>query len=106
MVIQEIVERSDRLRHEFDRDGYVSIPGFFNSDEVAELYENKERFIRDVIPTMPQSEVYYDNKNDGSTLKQLQQLWKHDEFFARMMEADCKLARLATVCLGEDMFVP
>jgi phytanoyl-CoA hydroxylase len=86
MVIQEIVERSDRLRSEFDGDGYLSLAGFFDCDEVAELCESKERFIRDVVPTMPQSEVYYDDKRDHSTLKQLQQLWKHDSFFAQMME--------------------
>lgn len=101
MVAQEIVENAGRLHDEFNSHGYVSIPGFFDPDEVAELRDNKERFVRDVVPGMPGSEVYYHDKNDRSTLKQLQQLWEHDGFFARMMDPEGKLACLASVCLGE-----
>ena len=43
---------SEKLAHDFNAAGYISIPDFFNSDEVAQLNENRERFIRDVVPTM------------------------------------------------------
>ena len=85
----------------FSRDGYVSLPGFFDSDEITEIRENKERFVRDVVPTMPETEVYYDDKDDRSTLKQLQGLSKRDDFFAAMVAPESKLATLAEVCLAE-----
>jgi hypothetical protein len=77
-------KHSQRLNHEFKLNGYVSIPGFFNAEEMAEIHENKERFIRDIVPTMPNTEVYYEDAKDPSTLKQLIQLWKRDSFFATL----------------------
>ncbi len=97
----QLSKHRQRLSHEFTLDGYVSIPGFFDADEVAELRENKARFIRDVVPTMPSSEVYYDDKNDAESLKQLIMMWKHDDFFGGMMAEGSKLATLAEICLGE-----
>lgn len=101
MTRTEILKHADRLSHEFHLDGYVSIPGFFGSEEVEQLRENKERFVREVVPTMPESEVYYDDKNDASTLKQLQNMRQHDGFFGEMMAPQSKLATLSEVCLEE-----
>lgn len=94
-------KHSQRINHEFSLNGYVSFPGFFNSDELTAIRENKERFIRDVVPSMPETEVYYEDANDTSTLKQLQQVWKHDDFFGAMMAEQSKLSRLSDICLGE-----
>jgi phytanoyl-CoA hydroxylase len=101
MTKDQLIKHTERLSHEFNLDGYVSIPGFFDCDEVATLNENKERFIRDVVPDMPESEVYYDDKKDVGTLKQLQMMWKYDEFFGGLMAEESKLTALAQVCLGE-----
>ena len=101
MTTEEILSNRDPLSREFNLDGFVSIPGFFNAGEVAELRENKERFIRDVLPTMPETEVYYDDKNDPSTLKQMQNMEKRDAFFGSLMNPQSKLTTLAETCLGE-----
>jgi len=103
MTPNELLQSRSRLQEEFDRDGYVSIPGFFDTDEIETIRENKERFIRDVVPSMSETEVYYDNKDDLSTLKQLQNMGKHDSFFGNLLAAESKLSRLAEVCLGESM---
>ncbi|MDC0311740.1 phytanoyl-CoA dioxygenase family protein [bacterium] len=92
---------SEKLAHDFNAAGYISIPDFFNSDEVAQLNENRERFIRDVVPTMSKKEVYYDDKSDGSTLKQLQNMDSLDAYFGKLMAPDSKLTALAEACLGE-----
>ena len=94
-------KHSQRLNHEFNLNGYVSLPGFFNAEEIAEIHENKERFIRDIVPTMPNTEVYYEDPNDTSTLKQLIHIWKHDGFFGAMMAEQSKLGTLSNICLGE-----
>ncbi len=101
MTNEELTKHSERLNHEFNLDGYVSIPAFFSAEELAEINENKERFIRDVVPTMPESEVYYDDKSDLSTLKQLQLMWKYDSFFDNLMAPDSKLSQLAEICLED-----
>lgn len=94
-------KHSERLLHEFNLNGYVSIPGFFNAEELAEIKTNKLRFIEDVVPSMPDSEVYYEDSSDKTTLKQLQNMWQHDSFFGGMMGGGSKLTTLSEVCLNE-----
>lgn len=101
MTRDRIQQEQASLRHDFDRDGYLSVPGFFDADEVAELNANTARYIREVVPGMPASEVYYEDKEDSSTLKQLQMMWKHDATFGALVAAEGKLSALAEACLGE-----
>ncbi|MDF1862526.1 MAG: phytanoyl-CoA dioxygenase family protein [Verrucomicrobiales bacterium] len=101
MTASELLQTRDQLHTEFDQDGYVSIPGFFDPDEIEAIRENNERYIRDIVPKMPETEVYYDDKDDPDTLKQLQNMGKHDPFFGSLLEADSKLSQLAEACLGE-----
>lgn len=101
MTSDQICKHRERLHHEFYLDGFVSLPGFFDEKEISQIRENKERFIRDVVPSMAETEVYYDDKNDKSTLKQLQNMGSHDSFFGEMLSPENKLPCLAEACLGE-----
>ncbi|NNE94131.1 MAG: phytanoyl-CoA dioxygenase family protein [Verrucomicrobiales bacterium] len=88
------------LRADFERDGFVSLPGFLGPEEIAEARENLERFIRDVVPTMSSTEVYRENVNDESTLKQLQKMGEHDSWFGELMRGE-RFCGLAESLLGE-----
>lgn len=57
MKKDQLISEAGTLSREFERDGFVSIPGFFDAEEVAQLQANKERFIREVVPTMPETEA-------------------------------------------------
>jgi phytanoyl-CoA hydroxylase len=83
----------------FQRDGYVYLPGFLNTAEVAELHTELERFIEKVVPTMPREEVFFEDKKKNSTLKQLQRMYQYDRFFNRMMFGS-KFEELAKTLLG------
>ncbi len=95
-------KHADRLAHEFNLDGYVSIPGFYSGKELEALIEAKERYIREVVPKTPASEVYYEDKADPTTLKQLFNIWKHDAYFGDMMTQG-PLPTLARIVLGEEV---
>jgi len=84
----------------FDRDGYVALRGFLDAAEVAELHREFDRFRQDVLPRLPRDEVFYENLGDEGTLKQVQRLHEHDEFFGRMM-TEGKFRRVAEIVLGE-----
>src|SRR5437763_1594876 len=71
---------SDVKAH-FDRDGFVVVGGFLPSDELAELRENLDRYIREVVPTLPDSDAFYEDRSRPETLKQLQRM-ACDPFFA------------------------
>ena len=69
------------IKEEFNKDGYVFIPGFLTADEVKKISENFNRVIEDVVPGMPENSVFYENKEDTATLKQLMNLHVYDPFF-------------------------
>ncbi|WP_425396219.1 phytanoyl-CoA dioxygenase family protein [Aeoliella sp.] len=95
-------EDREGLKAAFDRDGYVFIRGAFSGDDLAALQENVARLIKTVVPTMPREQVYYEDKADLSTLKQLQQLWQHDDFFNDLM-LKSQLPGLARTLLGDEI---
>ena len=44
----------------FDRDGYTVIPGFFAGNEVAAIHGQMARYVKDVVPGLPATSVYYE----------------------------------------------
>ncbi|MCG8583260.1 MAG: phytanoyl-CoA dioxygenase family protein [Pirellulales bacterium] len=70
----------------FEVDGFVAIPQFMSGDDFAELLTNVDRFICGVAPTMPSEHVFYEDKSDASTLKQLQHMGDYDPWFQELFE--------------------
>ena len=83
----------------FEEDGFVAVPGFCDADELQSIESALARFIDEVVPSLPPEEVFYEDKGDQTTLKQIQRMHEHDEFFAAFFER--KPAQLAEVLLGE-----
>ena len=84
----------------FLADGYVMLPGFYSGDELAELLENLARFIHDVVPTMPPEAVFYEDRTDRCTLKQLQQMGRFDPWFHELFIAGRFRALAETLLCG------
>lgn len=96
------MKASQPLRADFERDGLVSIEAFLGVEEVAETRRHLQRFIAEVVPTMPDTEVYCEVPGDRSTLKQLQGLGERDPWFGELIGgADSKFLALAETLLGE-----
>lgn len=93
-------KNAGRLKRGFDINGYVYLPGFVGADDLARIVQEKDRYIREVVPTQPTAEVYYEDKDRPDTLKQIQQMYQHDDFFRGLM-IDSPWQRLAEVCLGQ-----
>lgn len=90
------------LKASFDRDGYVYIPGFLSAEEVAALNNNVQRFIEEKITSMSGNHFFYEDKNDPSTLKQMQDMEKYDAYF-KTMAVDSKYEQVAKAMLQEDV---
>jgi len=78
---------SVHLNHlkDFERDGYITIKPLFDIGKIAEINQELQRFVDTVVPTMPSSQIYYEDVEDKSSLKQIQQMFKHDAYFADLM---------------------
>jgi phytanoyl-CoA hydroxylase len=91
---------NDRLKTEFDRDGFVVVRDFLTGEEFDELNRELDRYIREVVPALPNTAAFHHDKLRPETLKQLQHMGG-DAFFAeyRMQE---RWQRLAELLLGEE----
>ncbi len=89
-----------QIQRSFDRDGFVSVESFLTQDEVGETVVELDRFIRDRVPGMPKEHVFYEDRADASTLKQLQQLHTYDVYFESLM-IDSAAQALAETVLKE-----
>ena len=90
---------SAEIKKIYDERGYVTVNGFLSKDQVIELFAETERFIRDVVPLIPAEEVYYESREDLSTLKQIQQMHVYDPYFKDLAFSE-KVTGLAGLLLG------
>lgn len=72
-----------RLKQAYDEDGFVVIRQMLPASEFADLVQNIDRYIRDVVPTLPDADAFYEDRARPDTLKQLQRMQEQDEFFER-----------------------
>lgn len=93
---------STDLQATFDQNGCVALPSFLSDAEVDSLTEHLSRFISDIVPTMPREHVFYEEKGKVETLKQLQALHSHDEYF-RDLFSNGKFPELASALLDDDV---
>lgn len=68
------------LKAAFDRDGFVIVRSFLPPDDLAALRAQLERYITEVVPTLPDADAFYVDRSQPATLKQLQHMGG-DPFF-------------------------
>ena len=83
----------------FERDGFVALSSFYSEDELLAIEDAVECFIAERVPALSPEHVYFENKSNPSSLKQIQRLHEHEPFFERMMNDKPK--KLAQELLGE-----
>ena len=74
------------VKPNYDRHGYAYLPGFLNREEVGRIHEELKKFIDDCVPKMPANCVFYEDLNDPSTLKQLQDIHQYSHFFNNLLK--------------------
>jgi phytanoyl-CoA hydroxylase len=83
----------------FEQDGFVGVPGFCDAGELQTIKAALARFIAERVPALPVEHVFYEDKSNRTTLKQIQRMHEHDDFFGEFYEGKPK--RLAEELLGE-----
>ena len=75
------------LQSHFDENGYIAINPLFLDNKVEEIKIELTRYIKEVAPTVPDHHVFYENKDDKSTIKQLQQMYTYDDYFRDLLNS-------------------
>ena len=86
-------------RETFEQDGFVAVPNFCGAEQLAGIEDALRRFIGGRLIELPSEHVFFEDTTDPSTLKQIQRLHDHDEFFGAFMAGAPR--RLAEELLGE-----
>jgi phytanoyl-CoA hydroxylase len=90
---------SPELKQEYDRDGFITVRQLLSPDEFAELNRELDRYIREVVPTLPDADAFYVDKSRPATLKQMQHM-QRDAYFQNYAKQPKWLA-LAEALIGE-----
>lgn len=90
----------ESLKPAFDRDGFVVVRQFLSASEMAELTGNLDRYVREVVHTLPDSHAFYVDRGRPETLKQMQHMGV-DPFFADYVRHPRWVA-LARTLVSED----
>jgi phytanoyl-CoA hydroxylase len=92
-----------QLKQDFDRDGFVAVRGFLQGDALAAVMRELDRYVEQVVPTLPRDAKIYERLGEPATLKHLVRL-PDDEYFASLMR-DERFTGLASALL-DDAVVP
>ena len=87
---------------QFQKDGYLCESHLYSQDEITRLNTEISRFIRDIVPGMPAEQVYYENKTDKTSLKQIQRMFDYDPYFRDLMDQG-PVRRLAEEVLQDEV---
>jgi phytanoyl-CoA hydroxylase len=89
----------EHLKPEFDRRGFVVVRQLLPAEEFAELTRQLDRYVREVVPGLPATDAFYEDRARPESLKQLHRM-DQDPFFAAYREHPIWRS-LATGLLGE-----
>ena len=88
------------LQSHFDENGYIAINPLFSDNKIEEIKIELTRYIKEVAPKVPDHHVFYENKDDKSTIKQLQQMFTYDDYFKDLIE-NSSIREVAEIVLRE-----
>jgi len=89
-----------RYLPDFERDGFVVLPKFLSPDEFDELTTQLDRYVREVVPTLPDTDAFYEDRIRPETLKQMQHMGT-DAFF-KAYSRHPRWQAMAEALLGEN----
>ena len=91
---------NNNIIKQFNDDGYVALYSFFDEDKIQEIRSELDRYIVDIVPALPNHHVFYEDKADKSTVKNLQQMFTYDNYFKKLIE-ESSIQEIASFVLGE-----
>lgn len=97
-----VPEQEKQLALNFREDGYIFIPGFLNENELSAVISHLNEMIQEKVPSMPPEHAFYEDRNDLTTLKQIQTLFSYDPFFHKMMFGS-RFEALAKLLLDDEV---
>jgi len=90
---------AQQYKEAYDRDGFVLVREFLRGDDLEKLSAELERYIREVVPTLPDADAFYEDRARPDTLKQIHHMGQ-DAFFNQYRQHP-RWNELADLLVGE-----
>jgi len=90
----------DQAIKTFRRDGVVAMRGFLPRAEVNALIDRIDRYVQQIVPTLPAEESYFERPGQVDSLQRLNRMNLHDPYFEDLRRSD-RFKGLAEFLLGE-----
>ena len=87
-----------QYHEEFSRNGFVRIEGYLTPEEVRNLEENLKRYLNEIAPGLPPTDVFYEIQGPPKPSSRCSRWRTHDPFFQSITSLP-KFARLAEALL-------
>ncbi|MCP4195441.1 MAG: phytanoyl-CoA dioxygenase family protein [Planctomycetaceae bacterium] len=78
-----------RIESQFSNDGFVVVSPFFDDAEINTLSANLQRYIDEVVPTVPTMDAFFDDVDSRKMIRMLPRMDQHDEYFRQLLEEGC-----------------
>lgn len=89
-----------KAKENFDRDGFTVLKGFLSGRSRDQWLEQVDRFIADVLPTLPPKTVLLEDKSRPETFLYVSGMDKFDSYFRELLEeGSCR--QLTEFLLGQ-----
>jgi phytanoyl-CoA hydroxylase len=89
----------ENAKRDYDRNGFAIVREFLTAAELATLTGELDRYIQKVVPTLPDTAAFFQDRNRPETLKQMQHM-QGDRFFAEYVRHP-KWKSLSEALVGE-----
>ncbi len=74
-----------QIVQDYEQDGFVRLRGLFQPPQVQQVRDELQRYIRTVVPTVPQADRTFEA--DGKTVRNLWRIDQHDAFFRSLADS-------------------
>jgi len=88
----------------FDRNGFAILESFISPDEVVDITDHLDEYIKKTVPTLSANEVLYEDKNAPATLFRLENMGKHDSYFNAILTSP-RFMEMAALYLEDEIDV-
>ena len=83
ICVRQSLNNVKAVEESFNRDGFVHMESCLSQEELGMAQRQIERYKRDIVPVLKSTEAFYEDHSRPSSLKQLQRMDQHDEWFSQ-----------------------
>lgn len=75
----------EAIRQTYQDDGFAIARRFCDGIPLQELRHQLDRYVEEVVPTLPAMDVFFEDKSERRQIRMLPRMQEHDDYFHRLL---------------------